>query len=106
MLKVVKMSEAKQDDQLFLASVQSQVIDESGNWPFLEWNPTTKQLHKSSKTPISMTLMLQHVKELVEMFKNPDLVLCFKSLQTHQDTPHMPLGDCSSARGRIGSGSF
>jgi len=90
MVKVLKISEAKQEDQLFQASVQSQLIDAEGNWPFLEWDPKAKQLMTSTKTPISMTLMTQHVKELVEMFKNPDLVMAFRSLQTTSEAPICP----------------
>jgi hypothetical protein len=90
MVKVMKISEAQAGDPLFQTSVQSQVIDSEGNWPFLEWNPATKTLHTSSKTPISMTLMTQHVKELVEMFKDPELVMSFRSLQTNQEAPICP----------------
>jgi hypothetical protein len=90
MVKVIKISEAKQGDPLLQTSVQSQLIDEQGNWPFLEWNSVAKQLTVSNKAPISMTLMTQHVKELVEMFKNPDLVMCFRSLQTSQEAPICP----------------
>ena len=90
MLKVLKISEAQPTDQLYQASVQSQLIDQEGNWHYLEWSPTAKNLITSSKTPISMTLMKQHVKELVEMFKDPDLVLCFRSLQSSQDSQVCP----------------
>ena len=90
MVKVLKISEAKPGDPLFQTSVQSQVIDSEGNWPFLEWNAATKTLHTSHKSPISMTLMTQHVKELVEMFKDPELVMSFRSLQTNQEAPTCP----------------
>jgi len=90
LVKVMKIAEAKPEDPLHIASVQSQLIDGEGNWPFLEWDPKAKQLVVSSKPPISMTLMTRHAQQLVEMFKNPDLVLCFRSLQTSQDAPICP----------------
>jgi hypothetical protein len=90
LVKVMKISEAKPEDPLFIASVQSQLIDGEGNWPFLEWDPKAKQLVISSKHSISMTLMTRHAQQLVEIFKNPDLVICFRSLQTSQDAPICP----------------
>ena len=89
MVKVIKISESTPEETLYQTSVQHKLIDAEGNWPFLEWDSKAKQMITSSKS-ISMTLMTQHVKELVEMFKNPDLVLSFRSLQTTPDSEICP----------------
>jgi hypothetical protein len=80
--RVTKLSETKPEDQLFQVSIQTNLIDEKGNWAFLDWDHNAQSLVKSSKKPISMTQMLQFCQELVEVFRSPDLVVCFQSLQS------------------------
>jgi hypothetical protein len=88
--RVNKLSETKPEDQLFQASIQTNLIDEKGNWAFLEWDHNAQSLVKSSKKPISMNQMLQFCQELVEVFRSPDLVVCFQSLQSSANATVSP----------------
>ena len=80
-----KLMESQDTEQLFLTSVEKGVILQDRSFPFHRWDPIKQQLYLDKKTPISGTLMGQHLAELEEMVKDQTLIQQFHALKPSSD---------------------
>ena len=85
-----KLNKCPQGDPILAALIKSGMMLEDGSWPFLQWCQKTRQLVKNSKAPVSMQKMHQHLNELLDMARDPSLVLKFQSLAQGTETPVIP----------------
>lgn len=76
---VTKISKSAPTEEVILLMKQKGLLTEELSWPFLEWDTKAKALRQTSKTPVSMAKM-QHVEELVEMVRDPTVIVRFDAL--------------------------
>eukprot|EP00435_Cladocopium_sp_Y103_P046324 s1590_g13.t1 len=88
--RVTAVSKATKTDKLYQVTVKNQIILEDYSWPFLQWCPQSKMNKIGPKKAIGMQQMLNLCQELLEHFRNPEVIVKFHSLRDTQDNPIVP----------------
>ena len=88
--RVTEVSKSKPGEKLFLACVKNRILLEDHSWPYLHWCHLTKQYLISDKKAVGMKQMLDMCAELLEHFRNPQLVLKFHALQNKPTSQTVP----------------
>ena len=81
------LSKMKSEDPAWQAAIQTQMIMSDGTWPFLRWDPQSRQMKVQPQPGIPMTQMQQLLQELVEISLDAQQILRFKALRKLTDNP-------------------
>ena len=74
--------EAKETDPLYVTSVEKGLILADRSFPFHKWDASTQKLAIDKKTAVSSKKMHQHLKELLEMMQDGELIIRFHALRS------------------------
>ena len=88
--RIQKLADAPPESPLMQKAVQSMILLPDRTFPYLEWDHTTKALQISKRTPISLQKMHQHCTELLDMFRDPSIILRFHALPTKPESAVSP----------------
>ena len=85
--RVTKISKSSPEDEVVLLMKQKGLLTEELSWPYLQWDPKVKALRQTSKKPVTMAKLMQHLEELLEMVRDPTAIVRFHALnpQSTQD---------------------
>ena len=80
--RFTKLQAKGSQDPIWAKGIQQSILIQDGTWPFLQWDPTQRKLQiLPNKTPIAGEKIQSALEELLELMKNPNNLLRFKSLQ-------------------------
>ena len=80
-----KINACSKKDQLWVASLKSNLILEDCSWPYLVWNSQSKTLEiQPKKKAISMEDMLTELQEIITMCSKEKAIVRFHSLKSQQ----------------------
>ena len=88
--KATKVSQAPADADLLKTCLTRKIVLQDGSWPFMRWDATAKALTLDKRPAVSMSKMLEHLTELVEDFRVPDLVVRFHAMGTSPPPAPIP----------------
>ena len=88
--RVTRISKCQQWDKLYRALLQKNILLEDYSWPFLQWDGQKRVLTRTAKTPVSMVKMMEHIGELIEMARDPTLVIQFHAMNPRTENPIVP----------------
>lgn len=75
--------ECQPSDALFQTALEKGMILQDRSFPFHKWDAASQKLILDQRTPISAKKMSQHLEELIEMCRDPQLILRFHALKPH-----------------------
>ena len=89
--RVTRISKCQKGDVLLTTLQQKGLLMEDYSWPYLAWDPKAKLLKRNEqKKPITMVKLMEHVGELIEMARNPSLIMKFQALGSGSEQQVVP----------------